>query len=351
MEEEFKKLSLVNCLDKVLNMPYGSTNVVYMDDKAREETGLIIETINNIAGLQVIEERPFIDNIPTADGWESKEIPGKYTIIYSDRHNPIPSVTQDDLSVWNIIQEVSFRKTIQRIKINNALHKKVRKKCLESGVKFSLDYGFVVIDGREKSLSVYRQIQKAHSEGKKEISFNLKEINMPTVRTYASQFGSAIDEKIRCTVADGFITVIFYRGPLDDFKDAVIKATEFLSQEDILNIVKSVFTPENDFHRPEFTEVLSEELKRPEAAVLLVWEEMGFDSESEYTAYQDKKKADLADWEQTAQPKTATGSDNEPTNSTAEDSDLPPNVEIVEGLPQYVMQIPEKTDGIEDADF
>lgn len=332
MENEFKNLTLSNCLEEVLKMEYGHINVVYSDDKARHETGIIIRTVNMVAGLEILREAPFMEETPTNEGWVETEVPGKYRIIYADRHNPVPAIGEDDLNVWSVIENASKDKTLHRLTLHPGLYKNVKKECRDIGVKYSIEGGQVVIDGRQKSLSVYKQMQKAYQDGKVNISFNLDEINMPTVRTYASQLSAAVMKKIRCSVDAGIITVHFREDHTEELKSILLKLSESFTRSEIMETINEFLGPVADLTSSVNVEVVPGGLRRTETPEEPIWQQMGFASELDYNVYQERKKADIEAW--TNNPVS------EATNSNGQP--LPPGVDIVDGLPQYVMEIPEE---------
>lgn len=250
MENDIKEISLRNYLDVLNGLAYGTQLVSYANNDVRNEVVSAIETINKIAGLEIVREEAHVE------GWEDEVIEGVYDIIYTDRHSPMPQITEDDLNVSHYVKDACENKTLIKLEeVNPALYKHVRKLCKDFDVKFSTDGTAIVLDGRGKSQSVYRQIQEAYKSGKASISFNLDEVNAPTVRTYSSQFGSAIGLKLRCVTAPGFITVHFKEADprdvlLQELSDRIAKLASLGFtyndlQEKISNITWAIYGEEN----------------------------------------------------------------------------------------------------------
>jgi DNA-binding transcriptional regulator YhcF (GntR family) len=328
MESIIKELSKLSIPEILLGIEYGKPEVVkYDSEDTRNHLLHVFQVANKIAGADVLREDVYFENVPTDSGWDEVPVEGVYRLIYADKNNPVPVPTEDDINLVTIIETMSYYKESVGVVISPAMVKTARKLCKDAGVKFIPSEGGYTIDGQEKAISVYKQIQKAYKDGLANVSFNLEEINMPTVRTYASQFGSAISKKLRCSVIDGTITVHFRElTPEEAFENdiaAIVQkaANAGLEYSQVHDAVTTVI------NRAFYTEVFETQGVAAQAEdIEPMWAQMGFESESEYIEYEERKKADVEAW---VSP--------EPTTAGQPEDALPPGVEIVEGLPQYVI--------------
>lgn len=341
MENVIKQLTLKNYIDILNNVSYGTTLVSYLNDSVRVEVADAIKIINEIVGLEVIRE------VPHTEGWEETHVSGVYAIIYSDKDNAVPQITEDDMNISYTVKE-AFEKSMQyRLGVNKALWKRVKKECKAVGVKFSTDYDDVcVIDGRKKSQSVYKRIQEAYKSGQASVAFDIEEVNAPTVRTYSSQFGSAMGLKIRCSTMPGFITVHFREADpkdvlLQEFKSVLDKMKYHFSYTDILDIVNGKKVTDS----PEFDlKSISEGSVSGQA-----WQNHTLQMENEFSKFSTgvadgilKKYHEGQNYEQEAPEYAQAGFDNESDylDYLSEQIEQQPDIiKEVEGLQQYVMPI------------
>lgn len=320
MIENFKVISLVNALETVMCVTYPNEKVTYKDEAAREETHTILKLINTIAGAEVIREEPYYHNRETAEGWESVAVDNAYLIVYGDRHNPIPRITENDLNIEWDIADAYKQKTKVILDINTSLFRIAKKQCKQIGVKFGIENGLFFVDSREKSVSVYKQIQKAYQEGLNSVSFDLAEINMPTVRTYASQFGSAVAKKIRCSVDSGVITVHFKENIEDELRAVVLKCCDQMSFNQIQDVISDVIKNYLD----------NSNIKRIQNITNIDINELA--TQPDHPKTQNFEEATNT----TGSPEDATKKPKGKPKTKA--AILPEGVEMVDDMPQYVIQ-------------
>lgn len=324
MNENFKELNKDNALSYLREKEYGTENVIYSTEEDRLYIHKVMDIVNMIAGIEAFRETPFMEEeySDIENMWVEVPSEGKYRITYTDRHNPVPEFTEDDINVFNSIPKALELKESYYFEIHQNLKKHVRKACKDVGVSFKANYPGVTISGKERSESVYKQMFAAYNSGVDSISFDSRNINVQTIRVYASQLGAAMGDSFSCSIVDGKITVHFkgisaenqMRG---DIKKIIEKYSKEISDSTIQVIMDEFSTKENPVSNEKEFYVNTPTVTEAEP----LWAQMGFNSEREYIEYEERKKADVEAWEQPTQ-----GAD-----------DLPEGVEIVEGLPQYVI--------------
>lgn len=388
MENLFIHLTKETGLQVIQEMGWGTKNVTYDSDETRDYILHILDVVNRITGVEGnIREDAFFDDVETAEGWEQVKAVDKFRIIYADRHNAVPVLNYDDIYLEELVKDTASKKTEYTLQLNPALVKRARKLCKESGITLKTTPEGLIIDARVKSQSIYKRLQTAYYNGDSGITFDAMEVNLPTVRTYASQLGSAIMKKLRCSVSAGKITVHFKEAETEDlFRFDIVsiisKYADRLTMNDMLYIIKEETTPKEVITVGDVYKKQLDALK--EGQFIMngqiyndtydppLWEQMGFASELDYTVYEERKKADLEEWtnEKLGEPYTPTTTDHLTTMSSEEandngspikiskgsrkaSKDLPTGVEIVDGLKQYVISDDQDTpeDAPEDDDF
>jgi hypothetical protein len=190
-------------------MNYGQNVVKFESDELVEIVKKQSETINEMLKLSIFRVEKLVNNVLEGNEWIAHEIPGYFNIIYSNRDNiiDIPTLSNDDLNIVDLAIKAAVNKEGVKININEKLYPKAKKIAKEKNIKFKIFDNYQYFDGKQKSVSVYSQIEQALLDGKDSISFNKSEVRVETVRVHTCSIGKFNHKKMSVTVEGDNIIV------------------------------------------------------------------------------------------------------------------------------------------------
>lgn len=322
-------------------MEYGSVLVKIEDAATSEALNDIIKLIGFLKGNEFLYTSEGFRNEIVNGDYESVKLEGWLRLTWSERDEKVPEFSYDEIAIRKAAETARDEaKSLQLSDVRPELVKYAAKAAKLFGVKFiSSDVG-VMFNGQKKGVSAYKQIEEALMRGDSKIELDPADVNIQTVRVYASSLNGFAGGKIKVSGKDGKIIVRLKEpdakeAAAEEFKTVLEKTKMYLNYTDILSIVNGT-----DIHRVveriEGSSEMSLQTLMDKSDNEPIWEQYGYDTEKEYLDYQKQKQKDLDEWEDTPAEK------------------LPEGVKIIDGLPQYTMEVPDKSEPgliINDDDF
>lgn len=198
-----------NCFKFAELIKYGQNVVKFDSDEVMEIVKKQTETINEMLKLNMFRLENLVDNVLVGSEYIAKEIPGYFTIIYANRDNKtyIPELSNDDLNILDLATTAAKNKIGVNININEKLYPKAKKIAKEKNIKFKIFENYQYFDGKQKSTSIYSQIEQALLDGIDSIIFSKSEVRVETVRVHSCSIGKFNHKKISVTVEEDNIVV------------------------------------------------------------------------------------------------------------------------------------------------
>ena len=200
------KKNYVNVFAEIKN-PY---IIVKFDvEKTREKFNFLINLGNKFFVETRFKEKPYSEPVRNDDNEVvENEIEGYYFIYCTDKNSNIEFL-DDEINLQEIIKKASETQKSIEINIRKELFKYAKTLCFESGCKFRVEPDRQIIDGKKPGKSIFRLMEDAFRAGDASISFDAKDVNFPTLRTYTSQLGARADKKFKPVVSGDTMTIFF----------------------------------------------------------------------------------------------------------------------------------------------
>lgn len=184
------------------SLQYGSTTVQVDTFNSEVRLKRAATSINAIYGREAIRVEA------TDQIGEFEDFP-IYNVIWSDKDNAPPVLTEDEINLPELAIAAAYRKETRKLDINPKLKKYARKCAENQNISFVVNKDGFWFSGSPKKKSLLFDIRNAHFEGKPFIEFNAMEAEPQTVRVYVSQINNLLGTSFSVSVKRGKIKVLF----------------------------------------------------------------------------------------------------------------------------------------------
>lgn len=190
-------------------MKYGQNPVKFESDEVMELVKKQTETINEMLKLNMFRIEELVDNVLENGVWVARKVPGYYSIIYANRENrtEIPVLSDDDLNIVDLAIRAQKNREGIKLNINEKMYPKAKKVAKDKNIKFKIFDDYQYFDGKQKSTSIYAQIEQALFDGLDSVSFSKSEAKPETVRVHACSIGKFNHKKLSVAVEGECIVV------------------------------------------------------------------------------------------------------------------------------------------------
>ena len=318
----------INVLISMLkDLKYGSVFITWDDYSVEEHLKTymnLVALVKGSDGFLTLTEA--VESVLEGDEYVDRLLPGWYRLTWADRHEATPVFTYDEMNLRGLAEQAATEGISITLQVRPELVSYAKKLAKEYDVKFMASGLGIAFNGKKRAASAYKQLEAAVMEEKDSVEFDSSDVNPQTIRVYVSQISGFTGRKMRVSVKGNKIVVFLKEpGPKDlfiaDLKAVVNRYSVLLTTDEIKTaIVEALGIESMAFPVSVGINVAPGGLTRTEAPGIPMWQQMEFESEEKYNKYLEDKEKDLADW-------AGSGPDK-----------LPSGVELVDGLPQYVME-------------
>jgi hypothetical protein len=223
MKDVFK-VNAENSMNFLQNLDYGSVVVAYDTPADRVFIVESIIVINEYMGMEVLRE-------VSERSENGRIIEDVFRVFHMARGEDIPTLTIDDYNVRNYAKKAALTKEKIECQIDPKLIRMAKRTANANGVKFIVENGKHYFSGKDKSVSLSKQIESAYLKGDKSISFDKHDVSIPTIRCYTSNLASTYQKPFKCAVKGNLVTIYFKEQSRQDKIESKIE-TMFSELED-----------------------------------------------------------------------------------------------------------------------
>lgn len=185
--------------DFLASLVYGKTLVVFDSFNSEVRIKRAVVVINEILKKEAI--RIAVEE----EGTEGTV----YGIIWTDKDNSPPTITEDEIDLPERALQASLEKSVVKLNINLKLKKYAKKIAENNGIRLGSCSDGMFFNGADKKPAIFPLMKQAYNDGKKFIEFDIKEVEVQTVRIYASQFNTFMGTKFSVSANNGKVRIQF----------------------------------------------------------------------------------------------------------------------------------------------
>ena len=189
--------NISNFLENIQKITYGINIAILEDEDTKDMLMKYVDTVNLIFKMEIMSASPS----------ENNEEELSFDVVWKSRTEFPPALTVDDLSIESNAKMAAEFQTETIFSIHEGLWKFARRMASKYNVKFKGGHTQKFEGSKKKSVAA--RIEEAMNAGQADVTFTKDEIATQTARVYASNLANLTGRKIRVTIEQDAIKIIF----------------------------------------------------------------------------------------------------------------------------------------------